>query len=96
MSKQTKNSKLQHFIFHEALNLSIGYMAGLWASNLVSRFFVKKGLSNLWGLASKKEAVNAETYEWLMIATSYVIGLFVLLLVTFAMQQIRARVKKEE
>lgn len=50
-------SKFLHFIAGEALNLSVGYLAGLSASTLVSKFFVKKGLVNLWGLTAKRDAV---------------------------------------
>jgi hypothetical protein len=34
--------KFLHFVYGEILNLSVGYLVGLTASNLVSRFFVKK------------------------------------------------------
>ena len=38
-------SKFTKFIAGEITNLAVGYLAGLTASNLVSRFFVKKGWS---------------------------------------------------
>lgn len=82
-------SKFAKFIAGEALNLSVGYLAGLSASMLVSRFFVKKGLANLWGVAAKREAVNKDTYEWIMFIASYLIGLAVLLGVSYAMKKIR-------
>ncbi|MBK7870751.1 MAG: hypothetical protein IPJ74_08705 [Saprospiraceae bacterium] len=73
------------------LNLSVGYLAGLLASNLVSRFFVKKGLVNLWGLAAKREALRKDDYEWLMFISSYLIGLMVLLAVQYAMRRLRGQ-----
>lgn len=82
-------SKITHFIAGEVTNLAVGYLAGLTASNLVSRFFVKKGLVNLWGLAAKREAVGKDTYEWLMFITSYLIGLIVMLAVSHLMQRLR-------
>jgi len=82
-------SKIKNFIAGEVLNLAVGYLAGLTASNLVSRYFVKKGLVNLWGLAAKREAVSKDAYEWLMLITSYVIGLLVMLTVSYAMQRLR-------
>ncbi len=82
-------SKITQFISGEVINLSVGYLAGLIASNLVSRYFVKKGLVNLWGLAAKREAVSKDAYEWLMFVSSYLIGLLVLLAVNRLMQQWR-------
>jgi len=83
--------KFTHFLAHEALNLSVGYLAGLTASALVSKFFVRKGLVNLWGLASKRHALGKDEYEWLMVIMSYLIGLIVMLLVSYGMSQLRRR-----
>ena len=88
-------SKLTQFIAGEITNLAVGYLAGLTASNLVSRFFVKKGLVNLWGLAAKREAVSKDAYEWLMLISSYLIGLAVMLAVNYLMQKIRTPEKPE-
>ena len=87
-------SKFLKFLSREVLNLAVGYLAGLWASTLVSKFFVKKGLVNLWGLAAKREAVSKDDYGWLLFAGSYLIGLAVMLIVDFLMKQLRG--KKEE
>lgn len=77
------------FIAAEVTNLAVGYLAGLTASNLVSRYFVKKGLVNLWGLAAKREAVKKDTYEWMMFFASYLIGLIVMLTVNYLMKRLR-------
>lgn len=82
-------SKIKQFIAGEVLNLAVGYLAGLTASNLVSRYFVKKGLVNLWGLAAKKQAVSKDAYECLMLITSYLIGLIVMIAVSQLMQRLR-------
>ncbi len=87
-------SKFLKFLSREVLNLAVGYLAGLWASTLVSKFFVKKGLVNLWGLTAKREAVSKDDYGWLLFAGSYLIGLAVMLIVDFLMKQLRG--KKEE
>lgn len=73
--------KFFDFFISEVLNLAVSYLAGYGASLLVSRFFVKKGLVNLWGLAAKREAVNGTTYEWIMFFSSYVMGLIVMVAV---------------
>lgn len=83
--------KLTNFLANEALNLSVGYLAGLMASNLVSKFFVKKGLVNLWGLAAKREALRKDDYEWLMFISSYLIGLIVMMAVQYGMRRLRGQ-----
>lgn len=82
--------KFLKFFANEALNLSVGYLAGLSASMLVSRFFVKKGIVNLWGLAAKKEAIQKGDYETLMFVASYVIGLVVMVSVNYGMKRWRS------
>lgn len=85
------------FLGQEALNLSVGYLAGLIASNMVSRFFVKKGLVNLWGLtALKRDALKKDDYEWLMFVCSYVVGLIVMIAVQYGMRQWRRQKTVEE
>ena len=84
-------SKYLHFVAGEVTNLAVGYLAGLTASNLVSQFFVKKGLVNLWGLAAKREAVSKGDYEWLMFVASYLIGLIVMVSVNYLMKKFRKK-----
>ncbi|MCB0593736.1 MAG: hypothetical protein H6557_03230 [Lewinellaceae bacterium] len=82
-------SKFTTFLTEEALNLAVGYLGGLAASSLVSKFFVKKGLVNLWGLASKREALSRDQYEWLMVISAYAIGLAVMISVNYGMRKLR-------
>ena len=81
--------KFLHFVAGEILNLSVGYLAGLGASNLVSHFFVRKKMGNLWGLAAQKEAVGRDDYDWLMFWSSYAIGLIVMMIVTYLVKRLR-------
>ncbi|MBC7774996.1 MAG: hypothetical protein H7246_06105 [Phycisphaerae bacterium] len=81
--------KFFHFVSGEILNLSVGYLAGLSASNLVSHFFVRKKLGNLWGLTAKKEVVSRDDYDWLMFGSSYVIGLIVMLVVSYLIRRLQ-------
>ncbi|MBC6995181.1 hypothetical protein QWY85_05630 [Neolewinella lacunae] len=83
--------KFADFVGQEVLNLAIGYLAGLLASNLVTTFFVKRGLGNLWGLTAGREAVKRDTYEWLMFLSSYVIGLAVMVAVQYGMRRLRGQ-----
>lgn len=89
-------SKVIKFIGNEVLNLSVGYLAGLMASNLVSRFFVKRGLVNLWGVTSRKEAVSKDNYEWLLFISSYLVGLVVMLSVSYLMKNLRGNTQEDK
>jgi hypothetical protein len=82
-------SKYLNFILNEVTNLAIGYLAGMSASMLVSQFFVRKKLGNLWGLAAKREAVSRDDYDWLIFFASYFIGLIVMVTVNFALRKLR-------
>lgn len=85
--------KFAKFVAGEILNLAIGYLAGLWASTLVSKFFVKKGLVNLWGLAAKREALRKGDYEWLLFFAAYFIGLIVMICVNYLVKMLQERAK---
>lgn len=82
-------SKFTKFVTGEFTNLAAGYLAGLWASSLVSKFFVKKGLVNLWGLTAKREALSKDDYSWLLFIASYLIGLMVMIGVNYLVSRIR-------
>jgi hypothetical protein len=82
-------SNFLKFVGGEILNLSVGYLAGMSASMLVSNFFVAKSAKNLWGLAAKREAVSKDDYDWLLFWGSYLIGLVVMLIVSYLMKRLR-------
>ena len=88
-------SRFTSFLAAEALNLAAGYLAGLTASSLVSKFFVKKGLVNLWGLAAKREALSRDQYDWLMAIAAYLIGLAVMIAVSYGMKRLRGQAGSE-
>lgn len=83
--------KFLNFLWTEVLNLAVGYLAGLIASNLVSAFFVKRKLANFWGLTAQRSALKKDDYEWLMFIASYLIGLLVMIAVQYAMRQWRGQ-----
>ena len=76
-----KIRRVLRIVFEEFIANGIGWISGLIAADLVSHFFAARSWKNLWGLASAKVAVKAETFnilEWLAAA---IIGFAVLLLV---------------
>jgi hypothetical protein len=84
-------ARFAEFVGQEVLNLAIGYLAGLLASNLVTTFFVKRGIGNLWGLTSGRDALKRDTYDWLLFISSYAIGLLVMIGVQYGMRRLRGQ-----
>lgn len=60
----------------------LGFVVGMLASGLVSRFFETRSVRNLWGLASKKTVVDKDTFTTLEWVISLVIGFIVFEVVT--------------
>jgi bacteriorhodopsin len=89
-------NKVYNFLGQEVLNLAIGYLAGLAASNMVAKFFVKRGLVNLWGVAASRDALKKDTYEWVMFIASYLIGLLVMVAVQYGMRRLRGQTLETE
>ncbi len=69
------------FFMEEVLGEAIGYLAGLWAYLLVSEFFVARKFGNLWGVFSKKQGVSKDEFSWIIFFTSFIFGLFVMIIV---------------
>lgn len=60
----------------------MGFLIGLSATGLVSRFFETRSIKNLWGLGAKKTVVDRDTFanlEWII---SIIIGFIVFEIMT--------------
>ena len=76
MKKQDRKS-LFNYLSDQFLGRFTGFVIGIWASQLVHRFFTTRSIHNLWGLTAKKTVVSKQTFgnlEWL---ASVVIGYIV-------------------
>lgn len=76
------------YLYDQLTGNFMGFLAGLSASSLVSNFFEKKSIRNLWGLSSKKTVVDKETFSNLEWVVSLIIG--------FIVFEIMTRVVKEK
>ena len=81
------NKKVTRWAVSKILGQAVGYLAGFSSSLIVAQFFVKKNLWNGFGLFAKREAVNKDTYEWLLFLSSYIIGFLVMQLVTYLLKK---------
>lgn len=65
----------------ELIANAIGWIAGLLSVDLLSYFFAVRSWKNGWGLLSRKETLNAETFELLEWVITAIVGFAVLFLV---------------
>jgi hypothetical protein len=70
------------YLYDQLTGNFMGFLIGLSATSLVSRFFETRSLRNLWGLSSKKTVVDKETFanlEWII---SIIVGFVVFEIIT--------------
>lgn len=73
--KPLKN--LGTYLYHSLTGSFIGFVVGMAATGLVSRYFETRNFKNLWGLTAKKKLVDKETFGYMEWAISIVIGFLV-------------------
>ena len=81
MKYPTQKSILK-YTYDQLTGSFMGFLLGMAATRLVSRFFVTRSIRNLWGLTAKKTVVDKQTYHALEWIISIVIGFIVFEIVT--------------
>ena len=66
-----------YYLYDKLTGTFSGFVIGMAATGLVSRFFETKSFKNLWGLTAKKKVVDKETFGYLEWTASVVIGFLV-------------------
>ena len=82
MKKYLNKKSVGRFLMTEVLGNFAGFLIGMSATGLVSRFFETRSIKNLWGLAAKKTVVDKSTFtafEWII---SIVVGFIVFEIIT--------------
>lgn len=72
------------------------FISGMSAANLVSIFFEKRGIANLWGLTAKKMVIDKDTFRVLEWTCSLLIGFIAFEIVNGLMRKFNAYVEKTE
>lgn len=70
------------YLYDQLTGNFMGFLVGLSATGLVSQFFEKRGIRNLWGLTSRKTVVDKDTFAHLEWIISIVIGFVVFEIMT--------------
>ena len=76
-----KTRKAARTLTEELIANAIGWIAGLLSVDLLSYFFAVRSWKNGWGLFSRKETVNADTFEILEWVITAIVGFAVLFVV---------------
>lgn len=77
MKKFLSGKVILRYLYDQLTGNFLGFLIGMSATSLVSKFFETRSLKNLWGLTAKKTIVNKATFsnlEWIL---SIVIGFIV-------------------
>lgn len=74
--------QISSYLYEQLTGNFTGFLVGMSATGLVSKFFATRSIRNFWGLASKKAVVSKETFmalEWII---SAIIGFIVFEIMT--------------
>lgn len=88
---------MKNFFLHlakEIFNFGIGWIFGLFATQLVLLFFEERDFSNLWGLWSNKIIVQESTLTIIEWVTSAVIGYIVMMQVNKIIEKLKLKYYK--
>lgn len=77
MKKYLNKKSVGRYLLTEVAGNFVGFLIGMSATGLVSRFFETRSIRNLWGLTARKTVVDKNTFtalEWIL---SIVVGFIV-------------------
>lgn len=67
--KYFSRATISKYLYDQLTGNFAGFIVGMSASGLVSKFFEQRSIRNLWGITSKKTVVSKETFgiiEWIV------------------------------
>jgi hypothetical protein len=71
-----------NYFYNQLTGNFLGFIVGMSATGLVSQFFEKRSIKNLWGITSRKAVVDKDTFAALEWCVSILIGFIVFEMVT--------------
>jgi hypothetical protein len=80
--KYLKKKVVLKYLYDQLTGNFTAFLVGMLATTLVSGFFEKRSIKNLWGLTSKKAVVDKQTYTTLELMVSIIIGFIVFEIMT--------------
>lgn len=76
-----------NYFYSQLTGNFLGFIVGMSATGLVSQFFEKRSIKNLWGITSRKTVVDKDTFAALEWCVSILIGFIVFEMVTKGLKQ---------
>jgi hypothetical protein len=86
-SKYFDRKIITQYLYDQLTGNFLGFIVGLSASSLVSKFFATRSVKNLWGLASKKTVVDKDTFHILEWVISIIVGFIVFEIITKVLKE---------
>jgi hypothetical protein len=80
--KYLSRKNIAKYVYNQLTGNFAGFIVGVSASGLVSRFFETRSIRNLWGITSKKTVISKENFAALEWIISIVIGFIVFEIMT--------------
>jgi hypothetical protein len=90
-SKYFDRKIISKYLFDQLTGNFLGFLVGLSASGLVSKFFATRSIKNLWGIASKKTVIDKDTFSMLEWIISIIVGFIVFEIITKIVRERIAR-----
>jgi hypothetical protein len=81
-SKYFDRKIITRYLYDQLTGNFLGFIVGISASSLVSKFFATRSAKNLWGLASKKTVVDKDTFSAMEWVISIIVGFIVFEIMT--------------
>lgn len=78
LKKYFSKKALTDYLYDAFTGNLLGFLVGMSATGIVSRFFETRSINNLWGFRAKKALISREAFENVEWILSIVIGFFVL------------------
>lgn len=78
MKKYFTKKSITDYLYDAFTGNLLGFLVGMSATGIVSRFFETRSINNLWGFRAKKALLSKEAFENIEWILSIVIGFFVL------------------
>ena len=72
--KYLDKKTIAKYLYDQLTGNFAGFLIGISATGLVSRFFETRSLKNLWGLGARKTVIDKETFSNLEWIISIIIG----------------------
>lgn len=77
IKKYFTRKALLDYMYETFTGSFLGFVIGMWATNVVSWFFETRNIYNLWGFKARKTVISKEAFENIEWLLSIIFGFFI-------------------